>query len=212
MILSSYKKLAVSVGLLGSLAAVCVATVADEDHIWDVLIIGGGWAGLGAAQHLIEEERLSNIAILEARGRTGGRSYTDFGGLGKHGLVTEIGSAWVYPGTSVAKLVDEIGLNSATTQFLFDTFGLYDSKGVLSPEDRTTLLDNEFRKNFIPFATKQAKDDVDVESIKTDYFTEEDQAQLYQSELSEERQTINAMVNAGKIDIRTTYITKHGNV
>src|SRR5438445_5608108 len=56
----------------------------------EVLVVGGGFAGLTAAREL----RKSGFAVLllEARGRLGGRTWTaDY-----HGLSVEMGGAWVH--------------------------------------------------------------------------------------------------------------------
>ena len=59
----------------------------------DVLIVGAGWAGLGAARHLLLDHKIHNVAILEGRQYVGGRSRT----LTLHDGTTtaEVGSQWI---------------------------------------------------------------------------------------------------------------------
>jgi hypothetical protein len=73
-------------------------TIIQDPHVYDVLIVGSGWSGLGAAEHL-HEAGMHNFQVLEARNVVGGRSRTvyPFG----HDLAVEMGSAWTYKDTDV---------------------------------------------------------------------------------------------------------------
>lgn len=46
------------------------------DQVYDVLVIGAGISGLGAAHHLVAKG-IKNIKVIEARDRIGGRIYSD---------------------------------------------------------------------------------------------------------------------------------------
>jgi monoamine oxidase len=46
----------------------------DSAGVWDVVVIGAGFAGLVAARDLIEAGR--DVVVLEARDRAGGRTYS----------------------------------------------------------------------------------------------------------------------------------------
>ena len=169
--------------------------------MYDVLILGGGFAGLGAAQQLLEKDTTTNFAILEGRDRLGGRSYTIYDELGP-GLTMEYGSAWLYPGTSMSKFAEDLGINFALTEFDWDSFGLYDVNGRLSETDRQTLLEDEYQNVFVPFAYQQAKDGVNFEDIKQNFYEEEQLIQLSTKDndigdYNAERQSINALANAG---------------
>ncbi|MEM9656287.1 MAG: FAD-dependent oxidoreductase [Actinomycetota bacterium] len=72
----------------------------------DVLIIGGGLAGLSAARHLTAAGR--SVAVIEARGRTGGRSHTH---RLADGRTIDLGAQLIGDvQTRVSDLVDEVGL------------------------------------------------------------------------------------------------------
>ena len=73
----------------------------------DVVIVGAGPAGLTAAREL-KKAGLS-VAVLEARGRVGGRTWTDT----IDGAMLEIGGQWVSPDqTELLALLDELGLKT----------------------------------------------------------------------------------------------------
>ncbi|MEM8925194.1 MAG: FAD-dependent oxidoreductase [Actinomycetota bacterium] len=72
----------------------------------DVLVVGGGLAGLAAAQRLNSAGR--SVAVLEARERTGGRSHTH---RLADGRAIDLGAQLIGDvQTRVSALVDEIGL------------------------------------------------------------------------------------------------------
>lgn len=73
----------------------------------DVVIVGAGPAGLTAAREL-KKAGLS-VAVLEARGRVGGRTWTDT----IDGAMLEIGGQWVSPDqTELLALLDDLGLKT----------------------------------------------------------------------------------------------------
>ncbi|KAL7552556.1 hypothetical protein ACHAWF_015789 [Thalassiosira exigua] len=67
----------------------------DAGKIFDVAIIGAGWAGIGAASHIAQNSNAS-ILILESTNRTGGR--VEAASLGDSNIIVELGAMWM-PGT-----------------------------------------------------------------------------------------------------------------
>ncbi|KTR09095.1 flavin monoamine oxidase family protein [Curtobacterium luteum] len=71
----------------------------------DVVVIGAGVTGLVAANRLVAQGR--SVAVLEARDRVGGRTWTN----DIEGVTLEIGGQWVSPDqTALLETLDELGL------------------------------------------------------------------------------------------------------
>ena len=78
----------------------------DSVTLLDVLIIGAGWAGIGAAHELHTKSPQLQVQVLEAYHAVGGRSRTIYPFPGKaQGYAVEVGSAWTYEGTAVHKMM-----------------------------------------------------------------------------------------------------------
>ncbi|KAG8517488.1 Peroxisomal N(1)-acetyl-spermine/spermidine oxidase [Galemys pyrenaicus] len=74
-----------------------------------VLVVGGGIAGLGAAQRLCGHPAFSNLRVLEATARAGGRIRSER----RLGGVVEVGAHWIHgpsQGNPVFQLAAEFGL------------------------------------------------------------------------------------------------------
>ena len=57
---------------------------------WDVVVVGGGLAGITAARDL--RQRGVSTAVIEASDRLGGRTYT----IEDEGRTVELGGTWIY--------------------------------------------------------------------------------------------------------------------
>ncbi|XP_012609512.1 amine oxidase [flavin-containing] A isoform X2 [Microcebus murinus] len=78
------------------------------DHMFDVVVIGGGISGLSAAKLLSEHD--VNVLVLEARDRVGGRTYTV---RNKHVNYVDVGGAYVGPTQNrILRLSKELGIET----------------------------------------------------------------------------------------------------
>lgn len=75
--------------------------------LYDTVIIGAGWAGIGAARRLLGKG-ITNILVLEARGSLGGRCQTV---EIEDGITAELGCQWIH-GASTANPVYNIAVSS----------------------------------------------------------------------------------------------------
>lgn len=81
------------------------------DQLYDVIVIGAGYAGLSAATKLQEAGR--KVLVLEARDRVGGRVYTKSMG---NGIYVDLGAQWIGPGQEhMYALLNAYGLQSFPT-------------------------------------------------------------------------------------------------
>lgn len=80
----------------------------------DVVVIGAGCAGISAARQLIAWDY--EVAVLEARGRIGGRAWTDPGALG---LPWDRGAQWLHNGgdNPLRRLARDLGLSLTASDF-----------------------------------------------------------------------------------------------
>ncbi|MDG3041720.1 flavin monoamine oxidase family protein [Roseicyclus marinus] len=80
----------------------------------DVVVIGAGSAGISAARQLIAWDY--EVAVLEARGRIGGRAWTDPGALG---LPWDRGAQWLHNGgdNPLRQLARDLGLGLTASDF-----------------------------------------------------------------------------------------------
>ena len=142
------------------------------ENPFDVLIIGAGWSGISAAKTLLDDDITSNFGIIEARDYVGGRSHTVNGQLAP-GVITELGSAWIYPKTNVAGVVDDVGLEYSATDFSYATLGIYDEMyGKLDDFDKEVIVNDYFFSRFTPFAQKHSGDG-SISKIRSEFFEEE---------------------------------------
>jgi monoamine oxidase len=93
---------ALGLGMLRGARAVTVALPKDAD----VVVIGGGVAGIAAARRVIAANR--KVIVLEATDRVGGRCQTD---LASFGVPFDRGARWIYSQDSnpVARLARSVG-------------------------------------------------------------------------------------------------------
>ncbi|XP_008583930.1 PREDICTED: amine oxidase [flavin-containing] A [Galeopterus variegatus] len=80
----------------------------NSGHMFDVVVIGGGISGLSAAKLLAEHE--TDVLVLEARDRVGGRTHTV---RNEHVNYVDVGGAYVGPTQNkILRLSKELGIET----------------------------------------------------------------------------------------------------
>jgi monoamine oxidase len=90
----------------------------------DVLVIGAGAAGLGAARRLTDQGR--RVLVVEARNRVGGRVWTN---RAWPNLPMDLGASWIHGhrGNPVTELAERYRVQTVATNF--DSVAAYDERG-----------------------------------------------------------------------------------
>jgi polyamine oxidase len=164
----------------------------------DVVVIGAGWAGLSTAAGLAARGRgkTDNVVVLEADERIGGRCFT-LADQFQEGHPLEAGASWTYPGTSLARLAKQYGVNTVRSIFRdFQTLGLYNSSGAVVNPLLEELLNDNYKRTFVKFAAGMAGDNISIQDILDAYFESPECDAVGEdcSVISEpHRQVINAM-------------------
>ncbi len=94
------------------------ASPSSDDKVYDAVIIGAGWSGIRAAL-VLKGSGYKNILILEANDYVGGRSkYATTTKVKRDDspISVDIGSEWIYPGTSLYYKLEREGLIDETIE------------------------------------------------------------------------------------------------
>jgi monoamine oxidase len=138
----------------------------DIEHDVDVVIIGAGWAGLGAARRL-ESKKIPNFVVLEGRHDIGGRCRTV--PMEDGVSVAELGAQWIHGAQAKSNPLYQIALESgvAMARSGYDSTVVYKEEEDGQVQDVTHMYE-EMRKElmedgFFPYqAKRQDKDDDDI--------------------------------------------------
>jgi monoamine oxidase len=103
-----------------------------------VIVVGAGLSGLGAALELAEQG-FGDVTVLEARNRTGGRTFTDY----SLGASAEMGAGWVHglQNNPVYERCTDAGID--VKQFTWEDSDLWDENGVIMPKSVISELKDD---------------------------------------------------------------------
>lgn len=140
----------------------------SDQHTYDAVIVGAGWAGLGAAKSL-KESGLENILILEARDRIGGRSHTITDFYPDSDDPVELGSEFLYTRWS-NDIVDIFDRGSIRHAVFRDSYATFTSDGRLGSMERLQLYSSLFLHGFLEYASSKNKaTDLDYDTLLNEY-------------------------------------------
>jgi monoamine oxidase len=106
----------------------------STDKIYDVIVIGAGMSGITAADKLDSEG--FDVLVLEARDRTGGRTWTMY--WDEAGIPVDMGAGWIHgnnPDNPITQIAEENGIELFETDL---------NSGVLLGADGQWLEDDEY--------------------------------------------------------------------
>eukprot|EP00729_Bicosta_minor_P012876 gene12876-11762_t len=98
-----------------------------------VVVIGGGFAGLGAATTL--QANGANVTLLEARDRMGGRAFTDMATFNmEDGGGVDMGAMWIHgiQNNAVYALAQKFGVETMYTDY--DNLDYFSPNGTIVPD------------------------------------------------------------------------------
>lgn len=104
-----------------------------------VVIVGAGISGLAAAREL-KEHGVTNVIVLEAQDKSGGRIKTDYSGV----VPFDLGASWIHGklNNPITSLAQKAGLQTFET--VDDNAIAYDVDGSVYSEDIYDLMDAEY--------------------------------------------------------------------
>lgn len=102
-----------SLALIGSsfLPRFAISSAADNQTIYDCIILGAGAAGLTAARQLSQSKikgQRPKILVLEANNRIGGRIFTDHSKAIDFGSPLELGAEYIHVAPGIAPIWNEV--------------------------------------------------------------------------------------------------------
>ncbi len=160
--------------LFGFNTTFAINAISDDNKPLDVIIIGAGFAGLGAALKLNQSGL--NYIILEARNRVGGRVHT----VQPWGTATDLGASWIHKvnDNPLATLAKDNNIPVLSTQYshdnafsMLESAIIYDEAGKQIDRKRLTKARLQNMK-FIKYLDKHASsysNEIAVTQILQDY-------------------------------------------
>ena len=139
-----------------------------------VAIVGAGWAGLTVGYALTFPRgrgSTDDFVIFETNDYYGGRSKTIQNKF-KAGFPVEEGSAWLYPGSGPSQNAQWSKIPTFRTKFKdigsMTFFKDYGSMGGLTSTEELTLVKDNYKQTFLPFAASRT--DKSMGTIANEYF------------------------------------------
>ncbi|CAB9501546.1 specific histone demethylase 1 homolog [Seminavis robusta] len=180
-------------------------TINPSDLGFDVVVVGGGWSGLGALDSLINNEGVDDVILLEAHSALGGRSRTIYDFV--PGVSTELGSAWVYQDRF---LPNQFSIPLGSIDYnTWDYLGLYQNGSeIVADSERRQLLNVEWLGRFAAYS------EIQEDLIEEGFIPDKPYSQIlseYFVRISDDRtrRFINSMVDS---QIQMNYASPLGQV
>jgi monoamine oxidase len=139
------------VPLLPLALATAVRRENDETKHAQVIILGGGIAGISLAKSLVKDYNITDIVIIEGRDELGGRAHTESltNPSTGHVVTVEKGCNWIQgPGKEpIQALAKKWGLQTARQNYSDVTW--FEGKGIEANGERGRFLDEDAQAAFM---------------------------------------------------------------
>ena len=115
---------------LAAAACLCAASLAQG---YDVIVVGGGMAGMTAAQKM--KAKGLSVVVLEARNRLGGRCSTETVTVNGASFPIELGASWIHgiTGNPLVPLAASAGVSLASRTFNYNAGPYFGPDGKAVP-------------------------------------------------------------------------------
>lgn len=115
-----------------------IGEAATDQTTWNVIVVGAGAAGLGAARRL--QDQGQQVLVLEGRDRIGGRVWTD---RSLAGIPLDLGASWSH-GTDdnpLTAITQAAGITTQSTDY--DNITVFDTNGSPLSDQIATEIDQQ---------------------------------------------------------------------
>lgn len=141
--------------------------------VYDVIIIGAGWAGLSAAMTL-QSKGITNFKIIEAKDYIGGRSHTTYESFNGANIAIDEGSMWLHGGVDnpLYDIVTAVGGIPTSESSFAERLYKSNGGGAYTSQQLNSFYNELYENGFMPYqASKQesTNNDQPLQNIANQY-------------------------------------------
>jgi len=143
--------------------------VEPADKIYDVIVIGAGIAGIGAADQLNSQGM--DVLVLEAKDRIGGRLWTTY--WNEAGKSVDLGASWIHGTTNnpIAKIANDNGIELFETDL--DNTVTFGADGEWLTDDQVVDLESLYEdfQQYVSYKEDSPGADVSIKTVEENFIS-----------------------------------------